>query len=354
MDRRHFSKTAAGVAAAAALLVTAQAHAEVKVIGSGASFPFPIYSAWFQDFSQKTDGVTVDYQSKGSGAGIQDLINGNVQFAASDAAMNEEEIDQLRKARDTGAVILPMTAGEIVLAFNLPGIEVVNLPRSVYPEIFAGNVTKWNDPAIAEANPDVELPDLAITPIVRSDSSGTTYVFTRHLSAVDPESFPFDTFVSKAPEWPGSPTAAPKNDGITALLQQTPGGIGYIEYGYAKLTNTPVAALENAAGEFVVPTPETGAATLASAEFPSEVAEGEEWKSLIAWLDDPQGEDVYPIATFTWMLFYEEQDDEVAAALREVVEYGLTTGQEMATDLGYIPMPEEVVAKVREEAQRIQ
>lgn len=153
-----------GAAVAAAIAFASPALADVRLTGSGASFPFPLYSAWFKDFSSKSDGVTVDYQSKGSGAGIQDFINKVVDFAASDAAMKDEDI---AKVQD-GAVLLPMTAGEIVVIYNLPGVGKLKLPRDVYPEIFLGNITKWNDERIASANPGVELPDTPITVVVRS------------------------------------------------------------------------------------------------------------------------------------------------------------------------------------------
>ena len=155
------------LAAAAAIVPPGKTGAqEVRLIGSGASFPFPIYSAWFKDFSKKNNGVTVDYQAKGSGAGIQDFINRTVDFAGSDAAMADEEI---AKVTD-GVVLLPVTAGEIVLAYNLPGNpKELKLPHDVYPDIFLGKITKWNDPRIAAANPGLKLPDLLITVVRRSD-----------------------------------------------------------------------------------------------------------------------------------------------------------------------------------------
>ena len=339
-----------------ALVVTATlssgAFAEVKLIGSGASFPFPIYSKWFKDFSAVNDGVRIDYQAKGSGGGIQDFINKTVDFAASDAAMNEEE---LAKAGNN-AVLLPMTAGEVVLAYNLEGVADLKLPRDVYPAIFMGKITKWNDPAIAAANPGVELPDQPITVVVRSDSSGTTYVFTSHLAAIN-EEFNSSIGKGKSPQWPKSDkfVKSPKNDGITATIKQTPGAIGYIEYGYAKLTGWEgVAMLQNKAGEFVAPGSESGAAALAGTEFPEGTLPGSDVPNLIAWATDPEGADAYPVASYTWMIFYKDQDDEKAKSLREMVEYSLTEGQKSADALGYIPMPESVIEKVRAAAEFIQ
>lgn len=327
------------------------AFAEVKLNGSGASFPFPIYSKWFKDFSKATDGVRVDYQSKGSGAGIQDFINQVVDFAGSDAAMSDEEIGKVKN----GVVLLPMTAGEIVLTYNLEGVDELKLPRSVYPEIFMGKITKWNDPKIADANPGVSLPDKDITVVVRSDSSGTTYVFTGHLDTIS-KVFKSSIGQAKAPQWPKSNNfvKSPKNDGITATVKQTPGAIGYIEYGFAKLTKAPVALLENKEGKFVSPGPETGAAALASAEFPQGNLPGTEVPDLRAWVYDPAGEKAYPIATMTWMLFPEKMGAEKAKAARALVEYCLTEGQKSADAMGYIPLPENVIATVREVSQKIQ
>jgi phosphate transport system substrate-binding protein len=321
-----------------------QAHsADLRLVGSGASFPFPIYSAWFKTFSKKTEGVTVDYQAKGSGAGIQDLINKTVDFAASDAAMTPEEIAKVQN----GVVLLPMTAGEIVLAYNLPGQpKNLKLPRDVYPEIFLGKITRWNDPKIVAANPDIKLPDLPITVVRRSDASGTTFVFTKHLAAISPE-FKEKVGQGTSVQWPQSDkiVAAPQNAGITATIKQTPGAIGYIEWGYAKLTKADTALLQNKAGKYVAGGAEGGQIALTGVEFPPD---------LIAWVDDPPEPGAYPITTFTWMLFYQKQDAKKAAYLRQLVDYGLTEGQKIADSMGYIPLPPNVVAKVREASAKIQ
>jgi len=343
-------KTALISGCLSAAVFSPSAFAEVKLNGSGASFPFPIYSKWFKDFSKTNEEARVDYQSKGSGAGIQDFINQTVDFAASDAAMNDKEIGEVKG----GVVLLPMTAGEVVLSYNLKGVKQLKLPRDVYPAIFTGKVTKWNDPRIVAANPGVKLPDEAITVVVRSDSSGTSYVFTGHLAAIS-EDFKNTVGQAKAPNWPksGKIVKAPKNDGVTATVKQTPGAIGYIEYGYAKLTKAPVAQLENKDGKFVAPGPESGAAALASAEFPEGNLPGEDVPDLRAWVYDPAGEKAYPIATFTWMLFPEEMGKDRAKAARDLIEYCLTEGQKSADAMGYIPLPENVVATDREVSQMI-
>jgi phosphate transport system substrate-binding protein len=328
-------KTAIAAGCLSAVAFSPAAFADVKLMGSGASFPAPIYAKWFKDFSAANKGVRVDYQSKGSGAGIQDFVNQVVDFAGSDAAMSDEEIAQVKN----GVVLLPVTAGEIVLTYNLKGVDELKLPRDVYPAIFAGEITKWNDPKIAAANPGVALPDEDITVVVRSDSSGTTYVFTGHLAEIS-ESFKTSVGHDKSPQWPKSTefVKAPKNDGVTATVKQTPGSIGYIEYGFAKLTKAPSALLENQAGKFVAGGAETGAAALATAEFPS---------------GNPAGDDAYPIVSYTWLLFPETQDAEKAKVARDLVEYVLTEGQKSADSMGYIPLPANVVEKVREVSQLI-
>lgn len=333
------------------VVLATSVNAEVRMIGSGASFPFPIYSKWFKDFSKQTDGARVDYQSKGSGAGINDFLNQVTDFAGSDAAMSDEEISKAK----AGAVLLPMTAGEIVLTYNLEGVNELKLPRAVYPEIFMGKITKWNDPKIAEANPGVTLPDRDITVVVRSDSSGTTYVFTGHLQTIN-EEFKQTIGQGKSPQWPKSNlfVKSPKNDGITATVKQTPGSIGYIEYGFAKLTKAPVALLENKEGQFVGPGPESGAAALAAAEFPAGNLPGLDVPDLRAWVWDPAGATAYPIATFTWLIFPETQDADKAKVARDLVEYCLTEGQKSADAMGYIPLPDNVIETVRQVAQNIQ
>jgi len=351
MSRSSRSKTVMLSCLLAGLFVFGQASADLKLIGSGASFPAPLYAKWFKDFSAATKGVRVDYQSKGSGAGIQDFINHTVDFAASDAAMNDKEIARVKG----GVVLLPMTAGEVVLSYNLKGVGKLKLPRAVYPEIFMGKITKWNDPRIAAANPGVKLPDEEITVVVRSDSSGTSFVFTGHLAAIS-EAFKNEVGQAKAPNWPksGKIVKAPKNDGVTATIKQTPGAIGYIEYGFAKLTRAPTALLENRSGNYVAPGSESGAAALASAEFPDGNLPGSDVPDLRVWVTDPSGAQAYPIASFTWLLLYKDQDDNKARALRELVEYCLATGQRSSDAMGYIPLPENVVDRVRKVAQMVQ
>ncbi len=333
----------AALAAGLSLSVGSSAFAQEKVrlTGSGASFPAPIYLTWFKDFSKKSAGVTVDYQSKGSGAGVQDFLNKTVDFAASDSAMKKEDIAKVAE----GVQLLPMTAGEIVLAYNLPSKpKDLKLPRDVYSNIFLGKITKWNDPKIVAANPGVDLPDMPITVVRRADSSGTTAVFTMHLSAINPE-FKKTLGEGNTVNWPATDkfVASPKNDGVTATVRQTPGAIGYIEYSFAKLAKVDFALLQNKAGQYVLPG--NGAETLAAVKLPDD---------MVAWLSDPEGAKSYPITSYTWMIFRKNNADaNKAKAMREMIEYGLTDGQKVAASMGYIPLPAVVVEQVRKAAANI-
>ncbi len=348
MTRRKFSgfrNATVGLALLSImLLVVGSACADsMRLTGSGASFPFPLYTTWFKAYHKANPSAFVDYQAKGSGAGIKDFINHTVDFAASDAAMNDEEIAKVKE----GVQLLPMTAGTIVLAYNLPGNpQGLKLSREVYPAILLGKITKWNDPKIVKDNPGVKLPDLDITVVRRADSSGTTFVFTKHLSAVS-EAWKKGPGTGKTVKWPSSDkiVAAPKNDGVTATIKQTPGAIGYIEYTYAKLAKVNMASLQNKAGKFVAPSDDAGAAALANAKMPPD---------LRVWLSDPEGDTSYPIATYTWMLFYKKYDDpKKAEALRKLVDWCLTDGQKMSPKLGYIALPPNVVKTVKEAANNI-
>ena len=284
--------------------------------------------------------VQVDYQSVGSGSGIKNCILKTVDFGASDAGMKPEEIAQC----DVGVQLLPMTAGAIVLTYNLEGVPELKLTREAYAGIFLGKVTKWNDPLIAKANPDVKLPDSPINVVVRADSSGTTFVFSQHLAAISPE-FAKSPGVNTMPNWAVG-TRSKGNEGITASIRTTPGSIGYIEYGYAKGQHLAMATLENKAGKFVKASTPSSQASLAAVEMPDD---------LMAWMPDPAGDDSYPIVTYTWLLCYKCYDDaNKLKALKGVIEYCLTEGQKSSEQLGYIPLPVPVVAKVKEALNNMQ
>ena len=243
-----------------------------------------------------------------------------------------------------GVVLLPMTAGSIVLTYNLPDApSELKLSRDAYTGIFLGKITQWNDPVIAKANPGAKLPDTKITVVSRSDGSGTTYVFTSHLSAIS-DAWKSGPGAGKTVNFPVG-VAGKGNPGVAALIKQTPGAIGYVEYGYAQQTGMPMASLENKSGKFVKPDLETGKNALASVQLPD---------NLRAWITDPAGADAYPIVTYTWLLCYKKYDDpKIAETLKSVIRYGLSTGQTFSVQLGYIPLPPNVVSAVTKALDQI-
>jgi len=302
----------------------------VKLQGAGATFPAPLYTKWFRTFSSAHPDIQVDYQSVGSGSGKKSVIDKTVDFGASDAAMTDEEMSRVQG----GVQLLPMTAGSIVIAYNLPDVKDLKLTRKAYSNIFLGKIKKWNDPEIVKANPGTKLPDKPINVVVRADSSGTSFVFSKHLSAINPD---FDKTVgtNTMPNWPVG-TKSKGNEGVTASLMTTPGSIGYIEYGYAKSQNVPFAQLENKAGKFVTASTASCQAALESIKLPD---------NLIGWNPDPDGAEAYPIVTYTWMIFYKKYDPKKLAAVQDLVKYALNDGQKDSESLGYIPLPGSVVAK---------
>src|SRR5271169_1256360 len=277
-------KITVGVSLSIALLLCAsfavQQHADVAIAadsitlqGTGATFPAPLYQKWFSEYNKLHPEVQINYQALGSGAGVKQFQQGLVNFGASDAAMTDAEIAKVKE----GVVLLPMTAGSIVLAYNIPdGPNELKLSREAYAGIFLGKITQWNDPIIAKANAGAKLPDTKITVVTRSDGSGTTFVFTSHLSAI-------------SDAWKGGPghgttvnfpvgVAGKGNPGVTALVKQTPGAIGYVEYAYAYQNKMPMASLENKSGSFVAPTLQAGQEALSGVKLPS---------NLRAWIPDP-------------------------------------------------------------------
>jgi phosphate transport system substrate-binding protein len=312
----------------------------VSLVGAGASFPAPFYQRCFNEYNQQNPNIRVSYQSVGSGAGVQQFTQGTVDFGASDVAITKEE----RQKIERGALTIPLTAGAIVLAYNLPGVEKpIRLPREIYPAIFLGEIKNWNNPQIAQANPGVNLPDLPITVVHRSDGSGTTAVFTEHLSEISPQ-WKSKVGADKTVNWPTG-VGSKGNEGVTAQIQQTQGAIGYVEYGYAKQNKIPFAALENNSGNYVVASSETSANALESIELP---------ENLVSFARDPKGEQSYPIVTYTWLLVYDQyQDQQKAQTLQNVVEYALNECQKFSEELGYVPLPKAVVDKIEPTVQQI-
>jgi phosphate transport system substrate-binding protein len=316
-----------------------ESDGHVTLQGTGATFPAPLYQRWFSDYYKLHPEVQINYQALGSGAGVKQFTEGLVNFGASDAAMTDEEIAAVKE----GVVLLPMTAGSIVLGYNLPGApHDLKLSREAYLGIFLGKITKWNDPKIATTNAGA-LPDTPITVVTRSDGSGTTFVFTTHLSAVSGD-WKNGPGVGKSVNFPVG-VAGKGNPGVTALIKQTPGSIGYVEYGYAVQTKTPMAMLENKAGKYVNVDLPSAERALAGVEMPAD---------LRAWLPDPAAPDAYPIVTYTWLLCYKKYaDPKVAQALKSIVLYGLTDGQKVSAGLGYVPLPPGVVQAVTKAIEQI-
>lgn len=319
--------------AAIALSASLNLGATTAINGSGATFPAPIYMRWASDFKKVDPNVTVNYQGIGSGAGVTQFTQGITDFGASDVAMKDEEISKVKH----NVVMIPATAGSIVLAYNVPGVQGLKLTRSAYIGILVGSIKVWNDPAIAKANPGVNLPNTPITVVTRSDASGTTAVFTGHCAEVSSE-FKDAVGSGKTVTWPVG-VAGKGNEGVTALIKSTPGAIGYVEYGFAANNKLAMASLQNKAGNFIAPSVESAATTLASVKLPGDFR---------AFILDPKGSNDYPVVTFTWLLVKKTYADAAkAAAVKAFVTYGLTKGQAIAPQLGYVTLPAEVVTKAQ-------
>jgi phosphate transport system substrate-binding protein len=314
----------------------------VQLTGAGATFPAPLYQNWFVMLNRKVPNLQVNYQGTGSGAGVEQFIKGTVDFAGSDVAMKDEEIAKVSKG---GVLMLPVTAGEIVLAYSIPGVSKLRLSQATYVDIFLGKITNWNDPKIAKDNPGVKFPDLPITVVHRSDGSGTTSVFTENLSAMSPE---WKTKVGsgKSVQWPGGKFVGSKgNDGITATLKRTPGSIGYVEYGYAKTNKVNMAILGNKAGKFIEANEKIGSQTLAKVNLPA---------NLRAFILNPSDPGAYPFVTYTWLLVHKQYDTpDKAIAIKAMIDYAINEGQSQSSALGYIPIPKVVRQKIAAAANAI-
>ena len=306
-----------------------QGSGSVDLTGAGATFPYPLYSKWFSDYAAQT-GVKINYQSIGSGGGIRQLSEGTVDFGASDSPMSDEDI-----AKAKGPVMhFPTVLGAVAVAYNLPGLAApLKLSGDVVADIFAGRITKWNDPRIAATNPGVSLPGDDILVVHRSDGSGTTFVFTDYLSAVSP-SWAAGPGRGKEISWPVG-LGGKGNEGVAGQVKQTPGAIGYVELAYAKQNNLATAAIRNASGNFVNPTPEgmTAAAASSASSLPADT----DYRLTIV---NAAGADVYPITSFTWILVYQNQTDSVKSRkLKDFMRWALTEGEKQAAALDYAPLP---------------
>src|SRR5215218_914990 len=308
----------------------------VSLTGAGATFPAPVYGKWFSDYGQ-AHGVQVNYQSIGSGGGIQQVTAGTVDFGASDAPMSAEE-----EAKVPGILQLPTVLGAVAVTYNLPGLrQPLRLSGPVLARIFQGGVTKWNDPAIAADNPGVTLPATNIAVVHRSDGSGTTYVFTDYLAQVSPE-WKAGPGTGKSVSWPGG-LGAKGNEGVAGAVKQTAGAIGYVELAYAMQNQLSMAALKNQSGAYVSPSVE--ATSAAAAGVAERVAGGDFRVSL----NDAAGAATYPIATWTYLLVPPHWSDcGKAQAFVSLVDWALTRGGDAARQLDYAPLPDQVREGVRQ------
>ncbi len=337
-SRRQFCfLSAASLSAGAVALESswqkASAQGEVIINGSGATFIAPAIQRWASEYNALNPSVRINYQSKGSSGGRRDLIDNVVDFACSDNAMSDEEISRVA----AGVIMLPLTAGTVVMAYNLPGIPSgIRLSRQVLTDIYLGKIFFWNEDAIQALNPSVQMPNLPITVVYRSDGSGTTATFTRSMAAFSTE---WDSQVGdgSSVDWPAG-TGARGNEGVTQQISQIPGALGYIELSYAKLNNLPTAALENNARRFVTPSDEASIAALANIELPD---------NLRAFDGDPPGDESYPIVTYSYGLSKARYEDAALGnAIKEFFQWCIRDGQPFSVELGYVSLPETVAARV--------
>src|SRR5438067_825365 len=275
----------------------------VLINGAGATFPYPMYSKWFDEYLKKFPTLQFNYQSIGSGGGIQQVTQGTVDFGATDGPMNEMQLkDFAAKHGGSGILHFPTVMGADVPAYNLPGVsQALNFTAEALAGIFLGKITKWNDPELMKANPGVKLPAKDIIVVHRSDGSGTTYVWVDYLSKVSKE---WETKVGRGTsvKWPVG-LGGKGNEGVAGQVKNTPGAIGYVELAYATKNRLPAAPVRNAAGKFVDPTiaSTTAAAAAAASHMPADFRVS---------LTNSPGDDAYPIASFTWLLVYKDQSDE--------------------------------------------
>jgi phosphate transport system substrate-binding protein len=299
--------------------------------GAGATFPYPLYSKWFNEYAGKT-GVKINYQSIGSGGGIRQLSEQTVDFGATDAPMSDAE---LAKAKGGPVLHIPTVLGAVVIIYNLPGLtQPLNLSGETIAAMFQGQITRWNDARIASQNPGATLPATDILVVHRSDGSGTSYVFTDYLAAVSP-AWAARPGKGKEVQWPVG-LGAKGNEGVAGQVKQTPGAIGYAELAYATQNKLSTAAVGNAAGEFVAPAiaSVTAAAAGAAAKLPPDT----DYRVSIV---NAPGKGVYPISSFTWIIVYQKQPDAVKGKkLVDFLRWALADGQAMAAPLDYAPLPE--------------
>ena len=318
---------------ALAVALFALSTAAQEITGAGATFPNPIYSKWFSEYNKMHPNVKINYQSIGSGGGIRQLSAGTVFFGATDGPMTNDQI----LAAGFRILHVPTVLGGVVPVYNIPGVSAeLRFPAAVLADIFLGKITKWNDPAIRNVNPGISLPGDDITVVHRSDGSGTSYIFCDFLAKVSPE-WKQKVGVATAVNWPAG-VGGKGNEGVAGLVKQTPGAIGYVELIYAISNKISYGSVQNQAGEYVRASTETvsNAAAVAAKSMP---------KDFRVSITNAPGKNVYPISSFTWLLVQESPKDvQRSKALVDFIRWALTDGQKFAPELGYAPLPKEVVA----------
>jgi phosphate transport system substrate-binding protein len=303
----------------------------VQLTGAGATFPAPLYSKWFNDYNKAHPEVQINYQSIGSGGGIKQITEKTVDFGASDAPMSDEEM-----AKAPGIQHIPTVMGAVVIIYNVPGVTELRLTAETLSGIYLGKITKWNDAAIVKDNAKAKLPDTAITVAHRSDGSGTTYTFTDYLSKTVP-AWKSGPGTGKSVSWPAG-LGGKGNEGVTGVVKQSEGAIGYVELAYANQNKLTVAELKNHEGNFVKPTLETVSEAAAKAAIP------EDYRVSIT---DQPGKDAWPIPTFTYLLVYRDMpDQEKGDALLKFIWWAEHEGQKSAASLDYAPLPKSLVKKI--------
>ncbi len=325
-----------------ALAAAASVRAALLINGAGATFPYPIYSKWFDEFHKKNPETQINYQSIGSGGGIRQVMEATVDFGATDGPMTDEQL----AAAKIPILHFPTVLGAVVPTFNVPGVPNLRFTSEALSGIYLGKITMWNDPAIAKENEGVKLPSSPIVPIHRSDGSGTSYVFTDYLAKVNPEwqkSIGRGTSVN----WPVG-LGGKGNEGVSGLVKLTPNSIGYVELIYAVQNKMPYGDVKNRSGNFVRPSIEsvTAAAASASDKMPADFRVS---------ITDPPGEDAYPISSFTWLLMPSRiESADKGNAIKKFLTWMLTEGQALAPPLHYAPLPQRVVALEQEALTKIQ
>ncbi len=334
---RIVTSSVAAVAVVLSPVFAAVAQAET-LVGAGASFPAPLYQRYAREVRKTHKNLQVNYTSCGSSCGIRNFVKGTVDFGGSDAAMKDSEIAQVSR----GTILVPTAGGAVSVVYNLPGVSNLKLSRTTLPLIFSGRITNWNDARIKKDNPGVNLPNRRITPVVRADGSGTTFIFTNHLSTIS-SYFKGRVGTSKKPSWPVRGARKGKgNSGVAALVKRTSGGIGYVNYSYARLNKLNSAMVQNRSGQFVAPSLKAANEGLSSVQFPAN------YRVFVG--DASQG---YPIVGLTWMMIYKKYPSAAkAASVKKWINWVMTTGQSFNDNLLYTSIPASVRQRVINQVNR--